>query len=226
MNKNTQHNQLGFSMVELAIVLVISAFIVAAIVLSGDVFRKTRILSIIKDVEEFKTVASNFQNKYQSLPGDMPDATEYWAGTADGDDDGQIEAGAEALRAWQHISLANMAKYSYAGTGAFDPGVNIPTTEVDLAGGFLIQLDTVHSRTDNTIIFATVRLGNLDGSIVSPQEAWAMDEKADDGIANSGLIMARDGGATGAPLCLTGGDDYLMTNDEIKCQMNFWFEAE
>ncbi len=72
----------GFTLVEMAIVLVIIALISAGILLGRSLLRQSQISSIIQDEQLYVHAAMQFKEKYGYLPGDFPHATDYWGAAA------------------------------------------------------------------------------------------------------------------------------------------------
>lgn len=69
--KPTRQNGLGFTLVELAIVLVIIGLIVGGVLAGQDLIRSAAIRAAITDVEKSNTAAVTFRTKYSGLPGDL-----------------------------------------------------------------------------------------------------------------------------------------------------------
>ena len=157
-NRRMLQENNGFTLIEIAIVLVIIALMLGAIVLGQGMVRNAQILSVIDDVGNYKQAIKLFQDKYQYLPGDMPTATTFWGSaanpatcmstvgtgtqTCDGDGDGHIGSPqqSESYRAWQHLANAGLIKGSYNGVhgtiGIYDDtiAVNVPVSELAGAG--------------------------------------------------------------------------------------------
>jgi prepilin-type N-terminal cleavage/methylation domain-containing protein len=72
----------GFTLVEIAIVLVVIGLVVGGILVGRDLIRAAELRSVISDVEKYKAAVNTFRLKFNALPGDMLDATTYW-GAAD-----------------------------------------------------------------------------------------------------------------------------------------------
>ncbi len=68
----------GFSLVELAIVLAVIGLIVGGVLAGQDLIRSARLKTTIKQVESYVVAVRNFEDRYSALPGDMPNATDYW----------------------------------------------------------------------------------------------------------------------------------------------------
>ena len=71
----------GFTLIELSIVLVIIGLIVGGIFVGRDLINAAALRGIVKQVEEYETAVNTFRVKYNCLPGDCLNATDFW-GTA------------------------------------------------------------------------------------------------------------------------------------------------
>ena len=60
----------GFTLVELAIVLVIIGLLIGGILVAQSMVSTTRIHSQVTQLQQLDTAIQNFQTKYNSLPGD------------------------------------------------------------------------------------------------------------------------------------------------------------
>lgn len=117
----------AFTLVELAIVIVIIGFIVAGISAGSSLIKQAQIRSVITDFFNFQVSYNNFLGRYNSPPGDFASAASYWpAGTTgcastanvcNGNGDGIISAtsnGAnntglnESRLAWRQLAMAGM----------------------------------------------------------------------------------------------------------------------
>jgi prepilin-type N-terminal cleavage/methylation domain-containing protein len=78
----------GFTLIELAIVLVIVGLIVAGVLTGQTLIRSTQLNSVVKEYYQYKTALGIFRDKYSYLPGDMPNAVKFWGAQAGGTADG------------------------------------------------------------------------------------------------------------------------------------------
>jgi len=144
----------GFTLIELSIVLVIIGLLVAGITGGQSLIRAAELQSVVKDTQQFKTALNTFSLQYNSLPGDLSNASEYWPDCdptppigrpCDGNDDGEIglflgvaaDNPHEIFRAWQHLALAGLLPGEFTGLGVglgnftVTPGSNAPASKLE-----------------------------------------------------------------------------------------------
>lgn len=149
----------GFTLIELSIVLLIIGLLAGGILLGRDLIRAAELRSVITDIEHFKTAVHTFRTKYNCLPGDCANATDFWGvaswcpggvatamETCDGNGDGYIEGdwsdvSNENFRAWQQMANAGLISGRFTGVtggGANEwtcvPGVNVPASRIVRSG--------------------------------------------------------------------------------------------
>lgn len=73
--------QKGFTLVELAVVLVILGLLVGGIMTGQNMIRAAELRSVMTEKEKILVAVSTFQEEYMGLPGDLDNAEDYW-GTA------------------------------------------------------------------------------------------------------------------------------------------------
>lgn len=249
-----RHNRAAFSLVELSIVLVILGLLVGGILAGQSLVRAAELRSVSTDFTRYYTAVNTFRDKYFFLPGDMPNATRVWGdegagscpdaaiangnpGTCNGNGDGLIADGVsvfnstESSRAWQMLNLAGMVEGNYV--GLYWPtrrGVNIPASRVR-TGAF--SFTTGYSvRTANALIAGSEQSGDVQmtGGFLTPEEAWNIDSKMDDGHPGRGKITALGAAVAGniTPNCsganwTVWGTAYVLTNTSPDCNLHFWF---
>lgn len=74
---NCGHKQ-AFSLVELSIVLVILGLLVGGVLSGQSLIRAAELRGIATEYNEIVTATQSFKDKYFALPGDMPNATQFW----------------------------------------------------------------------------------------------------------------------------------------------------
>lgn len=153
---------LGFTIIELSIVVAIIALVIGGIWVGQSMIRRSELQSIIADAKRYTVITKQFRDKYKYLPGDMPDAENYWgtdpdgcpdAGgdtdlrteTCNGDGNGQVgnedvTAFYERFRYWQHLADAGFIDKMFSGgpgpVSSTDVlvGINVPLSQVNGVG--------------------------------------------------------------------------------------------
>src|SRR5688572_10018529 len=72
----------GFTLIELSIVLVIIALLVAGVLVGRELIKTSELRSLMTQVDQFKTATYTFRNKYNGLPGDITNAESIWGSDA------------------------------------------------------------------------------------------------------------------------------------------------
>lgn len=80
----------GFTLIEMAIVLVVIGLIIGSVLVGRDLIHIAEIRATIKQLEEFNTAVNAFKNKYNCLPGDCPNANSFGFSGVNGNGNGKI----------------------------------------------------------------------------------------------------------------------------------------
>ncbi len=108
----------GFTLVELAVVLVVIALIAGGILVGKDLLAAAKIRAWASEIQQLETAIRTFRLKYNALPGDMKNAATFGLGL-NGDGDyviGYYRAqGEDNAKFWQHLSKAGLIKGEYSG---------------------------------------------------------------------------------------------------------------
>lgn len=232
-----KQNNAGFSLVEMAVVLVIIGLITVAVLYSVSLVKSASLRTTISDIQRFKTAIRAFVLQYEALPGDMTDAREYWPNnfffsgfrTENGNGNGLIETvNGEDMRAWQHLNAGEFLGGNYTGeleNGIrISVGVNVPESEVSGGGYHFAYVEDYYERSGNAIKLASEDLADtLRGSVLNTPDAVSLDKKMDDGLAASGEVITMDGyGEAGCLNTLVTPYIYEKSNTDVKCYMLFW----
>ena len=113
MNKQT-----GFTLIELAIVLVIIGLLLGGVLRGQELINSARVKNITRDFQNVQVYIYGYQDRFKALPGDdriaathLTGATNPAAGNANnGRIDGQWDSAApadESYLFWEHVRLAN-----------------------------------------------------------------------------------------------------------------------
>lgn len=194
----------GFSLIEVAIVIVIVGMLVGGILIGNNLIVTANNNAIIKEVSTYREAIALFEEKYKALPGDFASASVFWAAEANGNGNGLIEeASNEHIIAWRHLILAGLVNYNYNGIneeGRSKIGDNIYyRLRVNSANIYDIPANRFNG-------FETMS-GSTWSSAISAEQAFAIDRKLDDGLASRGWIRSIKVPATdsGSDCALTDG---------------------
>lgn len=114
----------GFSLLELSVVLVVIALITSAIVVGRDLARAAAVRSAASQAAQLEAALGLFFQKYAAPPGDYRDAYDAWPGTQSGNGDGQVDE-VESYNVWYHMTQAGLLSGTYASVtnGTATPGL-------------------------------------------------------------------------------------------------------
>jgi prepilin-type N-terminal cleavage/methylation domain-containing protein len=196
-----KNKQAGFTLVEIAIVLVIIGLLLGGVLKGQELINSAKVKNIVGELKSVSTFAYAYQDRFRALPGDDGTpathvntgqlATTPAAPAARGN--GLIEGAwnsvtttDESYLFWQHVRLANLA----TGSTAFaTPADYVPRN----AEGGRIGVTSVTPVTGmrGTLFVCT---GNLNGRI-----AQQVDSQLDDGLPASGVVQVLLGGEIAGP---------------------------
>jgi prepilin-type N-terminal cleavage/methylation domain-containing protein len=240
MRKERLRKKRGFSLVELAIVLVIMGLLAVGATSGRSMLRAAELKTVISNVETYKIALDNFKLQYEGLPGDLKNATSFWAGATNGNGDGKIGTGAvtddtEAYYIWDHLSKAQLVSGVFSGSGtAAVIGTNVPAAKSVTGAGYSIVYQASpfsyadelgRSFSANYIILGANHASDnyLSTSSLNPDDAFYIDSKIDDGTPDFGTVLGGLGnGASGT--CTTGSAPnilYNFTNSGTACILEF-----
>lgn len=76
----------GVSLLELAVVIAVIGFLVGGVVVGKHMIRSANIQESVARIQYYTSAVHKFRDRYYALPGDMPNATDFWGsvnGTTD-----------------------------------------------------------------------------------------------------------------------------------------------
>jgi prepilin-type N-terminal cleavage/methylation domain-containing protein len=193
----SRHNQQGFTLIEIAIVLVIIGLLLGGILQGQSLINSARVRNLISQMDGVKAAFYGFQDRYRALPGDFSQADKQITGVAagvDGDGNGEIEnpngAGFyESIAVWDHLSHAGFITGSYVYNAAQS---NNTTPTNPWNAYYQLIYDNVYADT------APTKRHNLKTGNQVPVEILAeVDRKIDDGKANAGILRFSTYAASG-----------------------------
>ena len=223
-----KRNQSGFTLIEIAIVLVIIGLLLGGVLKGQELINSAKVKNLAMDFKNIPVFIYGYQDKFKALPGDDTNATTHLPtpaatctpvatatkcmlanGLIEGNWNDTTNA-SESYMFWQHVRLAGLAPGS---TDPATPASYLPTNSV---GGFI----GIQSGTNCTAVgtpTASCIAGGLtpikDATPVAIRGSYVicspgilgkfvkqLDTTMDDGSTTAGSMMAGVATAAGTPM--------------------------
>jgi prepilin-type N-terminal cleavage/methylation domain-containing protein len=212
--------QNGFTLIEIAIVLVIIGLLLGGVLKGQELIQSARVRNIITTQDGIKAAYFGFLDRYRALPGDYSQAQANIPGCGScqqGNNNGQITTVAgggpneEQISAWEHLSKAGFitGSYTYAATPAAS---NTPVNPY----GSLTELifDATYEGAGGATRHNLKTGANIPSDILAE-----VDRKIDDGKANTGQFRySTFGSAAAAASCFnTTTGDWQSATPNANC---------
>jgi len=217
-----RNRQTGFTLIEIAIVLVIIGLLLGGVLKGQELITSARVRNLISQQDGVKAAFFGFQDRFRSFPGDYTGAVTNIANIAVGacnagigTGNGRVEAGDEARLAWEHLSKAGFI----TGTFTCAAADSAQTTPTNPYGIYLeVVYDGVYGATG-----AATRHNVKTGAQIPVEIISEMDRKVDDGAPNTGgfqfSLFAGNGTAPATPAatvsCTTTTTDLSIWNTTL-----------
>jgi prepilin-type N-terminal cleavage/methylation domain-containing protein len=192
--KELNNRQQGFTLIEIAIVLVIIGLLLGGVLKGQELINTARVRALNNNVDGITAAWFSFQDRYRGFPGDYTQGSVNLPGvTANGDGDGLVDTDNERALVWVHLQAAGYITGSYtdnAATVAVDEYgcsvVDCPDNGfgagMNLSYGHLLQSESAKASPIDAHELITGR--------GIPVEVLAeLDRKVDDGNAGSGAMQ-------------------------------------
>jgi len=114
--KGMKNRQAGFTLVEIAIVMVIIGLLIGGVLKGQAMVQNAKVKRVVKQGDEIRAAVMSFYDKYGVYPGDENMAAIPPGTDAEGDGDGQIDNNAERFEVFRDLQRAELISGNYNGT--------------------------------------------------------------------------------------------------------------
>jgi prepilin-type N-terminal cleavage/methylation domain-containing protein len=183
--------QTGFTLIELAIVLVIIGLLLGGVLKGQELINSAKVKNLAADFRNVPVYIYGYQDKFKAMPGDDKAAATHLgnsatnAGTTGGNGviDGVWDSNTptdDSILFWQHVRLANLA-----------PGPTTVPTGTDMSG-----FVPTNSNGGRIGVSSTAPISGMPGTYfmcssgIDAKFALQLDTTIDDGVTNTGSIRA------------------------------------
>lgn len=184
-----KNQQGGFTLVEIAIVLVIIGLLLGGVLKGQELITQAKIKNVANDLNGMSAAVYGYQDRYKKFPGDDDQAAGRWTTTTSGGGDGAVgsavttilecavtDKAKENCLFWQHLRLSG-----------FVGGDTTTTNAPQNAAGGVLQAQNGALGLAGLVICST----NLPGKIAN-----AIDAQFDDGKPGSGQVRGTSTAST------------------------------
>ncbi len=223
----------GFTLVELAIVMVIIGLLIGGILKGQEMIANAQVTATVAQIKGIDAATSTFRDQYDAFPGDMANANTRLRNCAanpcnNGSGNGRVDinvgsAGAitnEGTYFFNHLRVADLIS-GFDGTATYAFGQAVPTAS--MGGGYMIghpatgvtTFTAGELRLTSHYLVLTGLASNVaaNSGIATPSQAGRIDRKMDDGVANAGDVVSETTGAC------RNGTNWNEANTGVTCSV-------
>lgn len=221
--------QRGFTLIEIAIVLVIIGLLLGGVLKGQELIDSAKVKNLATDYKNIPIFIYGYQDKFKALPGDDANVTAHLSGATactpnaanicasgngvlDGAWDAVNDAASESNLFWQHVRLAGFA------AGSTDVG-NSNYQQSNAVGGRIgiqsnnASFTTITSDSANTAQSGMIGTYVICSAGILGKFAKRLDTSLDNGDADSGAVRVADPANAGKSIAtnsILDGDSYTV----------------
>lgn len=182
----------GFSLIELALVLIVIGILAGAVFKGQDILEAAKIRAVLNDIDRIRTAATLYHDAFGQWPGnDSLASSRFGQGVTNGQGNGLISGG-ESSQFWVHLAKAEHLAEASA-----------PASK--LGGMFHVEGDPL-TRKNFLILSGPEKMG-----LLTPKQAALLKAKAGEGNPLTGQILIAEGTDAAPRSCVNEGTFHLAT---------------
>jgi len=217
----TKNKQTGFTLIEIAIVLVIIGLLLGGVLKGQELINTARVRALNNNVDGITAAWFSFQDRYRAFPGDYTQASVNLPGApTDGDGNGLVgdaagvDSPSERAMVWMHLQAAGYITGGYDNAAATVANANEYGCPVTICpdNGFGAGMNLNYGAMQQSATGADAH-ELITGRGIPVEVLAELDRKVDDGDAGSGSMQLGTAGTgwvdADVTACQNAADDNL-----------------